>query len=198
VKRLFVLVALLACGCHRRRTVHRDPAPILHVPRVDATLTLDGELEEEAWQRSARTGAFLLGGREARPYSEARFLWGNGKLYVGLYAADEDIRAAVKNADGPVWLDDAFHLELAGAVTDARANDYAWQSGIELAVDMDGTLGDASDDDEEWVVEAAIPLDRLQLPATAGTIIPIALRRCDRPKNAQRVCASTRVRLMLD
>jgi len=31
--------------------------------------------------------------------------------------------------------------------------DYAWQSAIRVATDLDGTLGDPTDDDEEWVLE---------------------------------------------
>src|SRR5262245_39947242 len=70
------------------------PTQELRVPRSHGAIVLDGDLGDSAWkERVARTGAFLsANGGSARPYSDARLLWGDNQLYVALYAADEDIR----------------------------------------------------------------------------------------------------------
>jgi hypothetical protein len=168
-------------------------------------LHLDGELDEPDWITAARTGAFVdERGLDARPFSEARFLWDDHDLHIALYAADDDIEARVATHDGPVWIDDAFSLRLTpepdtgahslidlsalGVVSDAREQggrrDSAWESGVRLGVDRDGTLGDRSDEDEEWVVEASIPLASLGLAARPGTRFTLALSRCDTPRAA--------------
>lgn len=207
-------LVLSSSGCRRHRFArrsHASSAPLVHVPRLPqgTTLELDGELEETPWQGSGRSGAFKIGGVDAHPYSDARFLWGDGTLYLGLYAADEDIHATLKEADAPLWIEDAFHVEIGGAaidvnplgtITDSRGKppDFKWQSGAKAGVDMDGTPNDPSDDDEEWVVEMALPLASIGVEPKAGSIIPVTIRRCDKPKKAARVCADTTVRLVLD
>jgi hypothetical protein len=216
-----VLAVLLAGGCRRAESKPAGAAPRgpdLRVPRTTATFKLDGEANEPPWNASsARTGVFLDGqGQPARPYSEARFLWDTENLYVLLYAADNDILAHVTQHDGPVWIDDAFALHLtpaatpdggpaptysfdinaAGVVTDARrvpggANDVSWESGIRLGVDRDGTLNESSSDDEEWVVEAAIPLAALGLTPAPGTRVLVDISRCDTPrKTKERRCGA--------
>jgi hypothetical protein len=206
---LVTLALALFTGCRR------EPAPeqrgaaaealtareILLVPRVSGPVQLDAEIDEPDWSRAARTGAFVDGaGVEARPYSDARFLWDDENLYVALYAGDDDIRTRVKEHDGPVWLDDAFSIHLApaagsptyvieisagGVITDGRRDekgklDLTWESKTKLAVDVDGSLNDASDEDEEWVIEAAIPLRALG--ARAGDRLLVDLSRCDTPR----------------
>ncbi|HXN32711.1 MAG TPA: hypothetical protein VN894_12650, partial [Polyangiaceae bacterium] len=88
--------------------------PVLHVPHLRGDLFLDGDTDDPGWTAApgpARTGAFLRpNGAPSRPYSDARLVWGDGHLYVALYAADDDIRSLTDQADGPVWLDDSFRL----------------------------------------------------------------------------------------
>ncbi|MFO0757212.1 MAG: carbohydrate-binding family 9-like protein [Byssovorax sp.] len=202
------------------------PAPVLlPVPATSARFELDGELDEEAWTSSARTGPFLgPEGGEARPFSEARFLLRGDEVMMALYAADDDIEARVKAHDGPVWLDDSFSVHLTpvsgrdgapgttfqidvsalGTVSDARvegaAKDARWESALRLGVDRDGTLGDRSDEDEEWVVEAALPLAPLGIHAAPGARLGVQITRCDTPRapgSTQR-CGATAPGLTLD
>ena len=187
------------------------PSFELHVPRLHGAIVLDGDMDDSGWAGNiARTGSFLApSGLPARPYSDARMVWGDGFLYVALYAADEDVRAQPRVPDSPVWLDDAFHLaftssdrvertldvSVLGVVTDAIRRgdgpaDYAWQSGVHVAHENDGTLNDATDDDEEWVLELAIPLESLGLKGDKGERVGFSVRRCDTPKGLARVCGS--------
>lgn len=182
--------------------------PALEVPRAPGEITIDGELEDPGWSGPmARTGAFTTDGRPAHPYSDARFVVRNGQLFVVLYAADEDIRATNARHDEPLYGADAFQLTLrttsgehsidissAGVVTDARrsasgALDFSWESHARVAVDRDGTANDPSDQDEEWVVEMAIPLDAIGLTGRAGERIGLEVHRCDDVPNVGRVCA---------
>jgi hypothetical protein len=194
-------------------------SPRLSVPRLSAAPKLDGEIEEPEWRGALRPGGFRAGsGATAHPFSEARFGWDQQNLYVALYAADQDIECRVKEHDGPVWIDDAFSLgfdpeggdgtryqidlSATGVVTDVRlglngTRDAKWESGTRVGVDRDGSLNDASDEDEEWVIEAAIPLARLGIAPTAGTRFGLLAERCDTPKGAKRTCGSMRLELEL-
>ncbi|MCK6549976.1 carbohydrate-binding family 9-like protein [Myxococcota bacterium] len=191
-----------------------DASSALVVPRPDAPIVVDGKLKDPSWRRAARTGPFVdEHGAIARPYSEARFLVDGDVLYVGLYAADEDIRAAKRETDEPVWRDDAFTLAIVvdareryvldvnarGALADghelagvggAATIDRRWSSGMKVAVDADGTLDDPSDDDEEWIVEAALPLASIGVRAGAPRTLVVALARCDTPKDGTRRCGA--------
>jgi hypothetical protein len=185
----------------------------LFVPHLPGTITLDGDTDDPGWTQApgpARTGPFrLASGAEARPYSDARLLWGDGHLYLALYAADEDIRTRTDEPDGPLWLDDSFRLTFGrdgveyaievsprGIVTDAikvaGRFDYSWSSGAHVSPELDGTLNKPDDMDEEWVIEMAIPFESLGLRGEPGESIAFSLRRCDTPKGsgATRVCAS--------
>jgi len=191
-----------------------SPSTTLVVPRATSTMQIDGELEELAWNDApARTGPLLHGGEQARPYSDARALWGNGMLYLALYAADEDISAPATAHDQPLWTGDAFQLVFRrdgversidvsprGTVSDgerragAASFDARWESRAKVAVDQDGTVDDPSDVDEEWIVEMAIPLDALGLRGEPGERIGLDVRRCDRVRGndgtSHRTCAS--------
>jgi hypothetical protein len=185
----------------------------LNVPRTTGPIHIDGELDEDTWRSAARTGAFVdAHGDEARPFSDARFLADDAAIYAVLYAADDDLRATVKDHDGPVWMDSAFIVTLgldapgaptfeidvsaAGVVSDARRGkkgerDASWESGIEVALDRDGTMNDASDEDEEWVVEARIPLVSLGISSAKGARVRASVSRCDVPRaGGPRRCGS--------
>jgi hypothetical protein len=217
-----IVAAVLGCGKNERAAGKATEAvaasPALAVPRTGGPIRIDGELDEPGWAAAARTGAFRdARGEPARPFSEARYLHDGEHLLLCLYAADDDIRARVTAHDGPVWIDDAFALRLTprrpgaqtylvdisarGVIMDARRGpgdtvDPSWESGIRVAVDRDGTLDDPSDEDEEWVVEAALPLRSLGIGPE--TPIDLEITRCDTPRGTQgRRCASARNTLSL-
>jgi hypothetical protein len=187
-----------------------ESEPVIVVPRAAGEITIDGELEDPGWSGPmGRTGAFTTSdGRAAHPYSDARFVHRNGQLFVVLYAADEDIRATDARHDDPLYDADVFQLTLrttsgefsidvssAGVVTDARrsasgALDFGWESHARVAVDRDGTANDPSDQDEEWVIEMAIPLDAIGVAERSGERIGVELHRCDTVPHFGRVCSA--------
>ncbi len=132
------------------------PAPIyLQVPHVHEAFHPEGKADEPFWtRRAARTGAFVdVSGRPARPFAEAHFAWDATGLRVALYAADSDITTG-----------DVFRLSLATLAAGSKEATVALTPTAtrgfgagKVGVDLDGTWNDPSDDDEEWVVEVAIP-----------------------------------------
>lgn len=135
-------------------------------------IALDGVLDEPAWNHVAVRGVFTDAGATARPYSEIRLLRDETHLFVALYAADEDIRSA-----------DAFDVTAGALRAHLTAGGHASPASVRMAVDLDGTLDDARDSDEEWVVEAALPLDELG-PAP----VAITAERCATTKDGAHRC----------
>lgn len=157
-----------------RKTPPASNLPSLAIPYASEKLDLDGELDEASWRESARSGSFKArNGKEATPYSDARFDWTTSSLRVGLYAADQDIVAA-----------DAFHVEIdsGGMKRELDVNAKCavrGLDGVRVACDSDGTVDVPGDMDEEWVVEMEIPLAAIGLAASPGERTTITIRRCD-------------------
>ena len=124
----------------------------------------------------------MSGDAEARPHSEARFVRDARNLYIGLYAADEDIRStdAFDVALGTL----ALHVDVRGRVTPALP------PGAQVAVDIDDetTIDVPTDFDEEWKVMLAIPLDAAGLRGSEGMHVHLA--RCDTPKDGVTRCGA--------
>jgi hypothetical protein len=172
--------ALALAGCGHRRA---DPAPAaLDVPVARGTILVDGKQEGPDWNGVALREVFTSGDAEARPHSEARFVRDGRNLYVGLYAADEDIRStdAFDVTLGVL----AMHVDVRGRVTPAPP------PGVRVAVDVDDetTIDVPSDFDEEWKVMLAIPLDEAGLHGSEPSHVHVA--RCDTPKDGVTRCGA--------
>jgi hypothetical protein len=185
--------------------------PVLRVPHIPGAITLDGDTDDPAWTRPpgpARTGDFLFeNGKPARPYSEARLVWGGDYLYLALYASDEDIESHTDQPDAPLGLDDAFRIVFAqpgveyaievsprAVITDSirrgdGAWDPTWSSGAHASNEVEGTMNDTRTMDEEWAIELAVPFESLGMKGEPGENIGMSLHRCDTPRNGRRVCA---------
>jgi hypothetical protein len=152
------------------------------------------------------------------PYSEVKARWGNGKLYLWLYAADLDLQGKVRDADAELSGDDAFQVQIGsserfytfevnvlGTLTDAicksrrrtphdpmgKTCDRSWQSGTDVDADVDGTLNQLGDKDEEWVVELTIPLDKIgRKNLKPGTRVRFSVSRCEVAYDGVRACGS--------
>ena len=171
-------------------------APSLVVPAVDGVVALDGELGDGVWRNAVgRTGAFReVSGEAARPYSDARLVVVRDELVVALYAADEDVRTR-----GP--LRDVFRVTIGDVTFEVSATGELRGAppGTRIGHDLDGTPDDPSDDDEEWVIELAIPLASLA-PATRGEHgerMAFAVERCETTRSGARSCSSVHRELVL-
>lgn len=214
---MLVVIGLVAHAgrAHAGAERHDPPTRALEVPLWHSPVVIDGELGDASWPTAARTGAFS-GADDAvgKPFSEALFLRDSRNLYIALYAADEHLEAAARPADGPVWLDDSFHVvfelpereisldvSARGVLTDGVRRgggpvDYRWSSGARVGVDADGTLDDPNDRDEEWVAELAVPFASLGLePSDAPLDVRIVRHDAGGGTRARSVPGTTRVRL---
>ena len=175
---------MLACaaGCkHAHHAAPAAPASADAIPHTTGPITIDGEWDEHDWPNVALRHQFLgSDGKLSRPSSEARFLHDDKDLIVALYAADDNIQStdAFDFSVGPL----ALHITAAGKVTPDVP-------GVRAKVGMDeGTIDDPRDDDEEWVLELAIPLARTGL--APGVHVPVKASRCDTPKGQSQFCGS--------
>ena len=187
----------------------------LHVPHARSQIVFSGKIEDEAWKGpAARTTGFVNSqGTIARPYSEARFTWGSGQLYMILYAADEDINAPERRPD-ELLTHDKFTLVFpdptgtvehvlevnprgaltdgvrpAGSAPEARF-DVSWSSGAQVLADAEEEIDNPNDADEEWIVEASVPLEKLGYQARPGERVVVNIERCDLPKGSARSCGA--------
>lgn len=175
MRRLSFVIVLVACRHHDDRPAKPPPqVPATDaIPRADTPIALDGELHEPAWNARALRGVLAAdGGDQARPYSEVRLLHDDSSLLVGLYAADEDIRST-----------DAWKLAIGPRTFTIDATGHASAADVKTGIDRDGTLDQPSDYDEEWVIEAAVPLASLGPPPLA-----LDIERCDTPKDGKVRC----------
>ena len=189
-----------------------QPGPLLLVPHGKGPITLDGDTDDPGWVKPpgpARTGPFLIeSGDQAVPYTHVRLVWADEYLYLALFASDEDIECRVDQPDAPFAPDDdfmrivftrgdteyAFDVSPNAVVTDSirrsgGAWDTSWNSRAITSRELGGTMNHPSDLDEEWEIELAIPLASLGLAAEPGETIGVSFHRCDKPKEAPRVCS---------
>ena len=182
MRSLLIAFALVGCGSKRP-----ERAPIV-IPRTTGPLVIDGELGEADWNNhSLRHTLTAAAGEQARPFSEVRWLHDDTVLYVGLYAADENIRSRdfFDVAIGAL----SFRIDATGKLTPPMPD-------AKVGLDRDGTLDDPSNDDEEWVLEVAIPLPATGL--TTGAAKPVRAARCDTPKDGVERCGSWSADAMLE
>jgi hypothetical protein len=209
-----LLVTILATGASLRAE-DTPPTVVLHVPRVSGPIHINAETAgKTAWNADAGvTRNFKdAAGQGMVPFTEAKARWGDGVLYLLLYAGDLDLEGRERKRDGAVEGDDAFHIEFGrgkvvrvvsisvlGTIADAlcttsgaeRRCDSSWKAGARVAVDRDGSLNKIGDNDEEWVIEMAIPFSKLGLKgAGVGTRVPFSIRRCDIGQDGPHACGS--------
>lgn len=155
-------------------------------------IKIDGKLDDKAWKSVGYiTDFFDIRGKDypaPAKKTSVKFLYDNDNLYVGAVLKENDIRANLTKRDDIVWKDNDFEVFLdpfgdgklyyelevnaLGTVMDLIMEKpyrdggsflLSWDiKGLELKVACNGSLNDASDKDEEWSVEMAIPFDALK------------------------------------
>ncbi len=156
------------------------------VKRTPQALTIDGELGEPAWQDAPLTEAFVQYryGTYAKQATQAKMLWDDTYLYVAFIMNDKDVWAATEvwssgclcdeevaevfidpDGDGIDYLEMEINpygalmpLRMTKAYSAGGSGDYSWTCpGLKIGTKVNGTLNNASDTDQNWVVELAIP-----------------------------------------
>ena len=175
------LLALLSgCEC---AAPPRTEIPELRASRASGAITIDGRLDEAAWQSAAVTERFVdtMSGAAASPRATARVTWDDDALYVAFEVEDSYLRSTFEHQDDHTWEQDCVELMID---PDGDGRSYVelqvsprnvtfdtwfdsrrvpqpfghidWDTGMRTAVDVRGTLNDESSD-EGYVAELAIP-----------------------------------------
>lgn len=181
--------------------------PVYETQQVTQAPTIDGKLDDAAWQGVRQTAAFRQ--PDGKPLddgmqTQARLTWDNENLYVAVTTKDSDVRNENKDNDSTLWEGDDIELFLQvpgvegyvelqwaanGAKFDAKFTGHRqpewplaakFDSGSKHAVVVDGTAN-ADGADRGFTVEAAIPWKGLGLTGapTAGMRIGANLYRID-------------------
>ena len=148
---------------------------------TDSIITIDGQLNEAAWETETALDAFEFPWWEsgAKEGTEAKLLWNDQYLYVSFVCEDAHIWAEHIERDSPVYKDDCvevftspnpdtleiyFNVEMNVL---GQSLDYIhpegprtkapWDPAVKIATNIEGTLNNDSDIDRYWILEAAIP-----------------------------------------
>ena len=171
---------------------------------------VDGKLEEAVWKKAPSTGPFpdAYNGSELPYRTRAQVAWDQKNLYIAFECPDTDIFSELKNRDDKLWLQDAVevfidanqdgrdYLELqvspAGVIFDSyfpkhRQGQADFDSGLQAAVSVQGTLNSRDDQDKRWIVEMALPFKDakgrgkypLSLPPKIGDVWRVNFLRVD-------------------
>ncbi len=156
-------------------------------------LVLDGKLTEQDWQKAAWTSLFvdIEGDKKPKPplATKAKMLWDNQYLYIAAELEEPNIWAYQGKKDQIVYLENDFevfidpdgdghnYFELE---INARNNTFdlfmpkpyrnggdalvSWDiKGLRTAVHLQGSLNNATDKDQKWTLEMALPFSALGL-----------------------------------
>ncbi|QDU32097.1 hypothetical protein KS4_01260 [Poriferisphaera corsica] len=164
-------------------------------------MTMDGVLDEEVWANADEVPikyVFAPEGFEGEvSQTTAKLIWNDEYLIVGIECADKDVRSHSEKHDDTLWDGDVAeffvkpsedgprYTEIViapnGAYYDGAYNKRwkdngaggpGWESEAEIGTVVKGTDGDASDDDEGYVVEFKVKLSKFTdgEPAKAGDV----------------------------
>ncbi|MGA9521724.1 MAG: carbohydrate-binding family 9-like protein [Myxococcaceae bacterium] len=161
-----------------------EPLPEYQAKRTASAPRLDGDLSDEVWKNAPEI--VLVGSMRGEPVrlrTTARILYDEQHLYVGFDAEDPDVWGTLLNRDDPIYGQEVVEVFL-DANADGRTYnelqvspnntlfdayfparrqgmDLSWDSKMQTAVKIRGTLNDPSDLDEGWSAEMKIPFGEL-------------------------------------
>jgi hypothetical protein len=206
-----LVACLLGIAClfpHRRlRTPVVEATPLSFTQprgyvcyRAPGPVTIDGKLDDEAWQAAPWSEPFvdIEGDKKPAPTFRTRvkMMWDDKCLYIGAELEEPHVWATLKQHDSVIFQDNDFEifldpngdshlyaeLELNALNTtwdlllshpykDGGPGINAWEiTGLKSAVHVNGTLNDPSDKDRSWTVEIAWPWEGLK--EIAGCPVP--------------------------
>jgi len=172
-------------------------APGFEIPRIDQTPTIDGQLDEPAWQRATRLTGFSeyrpVDGQKASDQTEVLIWYSPSALHFGIIAHDSSpgsIRATNADRDN-IGLDDSVRIYLdtfndrrrafifgvnpLGVQEDGVQTEGSFNAGRALGVNGSVDLSPDYQFDSKgrvtsdgYVVEVRIPFKSLRYPSLTG------------------------------
>jgi hypothetical protein len=165
--------------------------------RTTSRLTVDGALEEAAWQAAPWSDTFvdIESDRPPRFRTRVKMLWDDELFYVAAELDEPDIWATLTERDSVIFHDNDFEvfidpdgdthgyyelevnafgtawdLMLLQPYRDGGPAIHAWDiAGLEAGVNVRGTINVPGDRDQGWTVELAIPWKILREAAPGRT-----------------------------
>jgi hypothetical protein len=155
--------------------------------RAPVKLNVDGKLDEAAWTSAAWTDAFVDIEGDARPRprfrTRAKMLWDDEYFYVAADMEEPDVWGTLTERDSIIFRDNDFEifmdpdgdthaygelevnalgtpwdLLLIKPYRDGGPAIHAWDiAGLQVGIDVRGTLNRPGDRDDGWTVEIAMP-----------------------------------------
>lgn len=182
---ILTLIILLASACLWAQ-------PIYNCHRTSGDITIDGRLDDVAWQRAEVIDQLSdIKGKSTpvpRQATTIRMLYDDTYLYVGAYLQEDYLNAKIDKRDDIVWQDNdfevfidpyskgklyyEFEINALGTLLDLMMERPYFQGGtfliswdcsnLRYAVHCDGTLNDSTNTDRGWSMEMAIPFKSLE------------------------------------
>lgn len=160
--------------------------PEYRVQRAQAAPAIDGKLDDAAWAQAAQVELTQsYDGRPAQRKTRARLLYDDANVYLAFDCDDPDVWGTLKNKDDAIYNEEvveAFfdangdgksynevqvspHNVNFDAAFVARRSDLPtamkWESGMQTAVQVRGTLDNDGDQDQGWSAEMRVPISSL-------------------------------------
>lgn len=204
---MFLVGATAASPLCQAQPEHAAESALFHRTRAD--VLIDGRLDETAWQAAIPITRFFetfpRDRADPQVQTEARFLYDDSNLYIGVSAYDPDparIRSGLVRRDGVTVDQDyieilidplntrrtalAFRTNASGVATDAQYRDDQKVSDLRPDLNFDVRT---SIDSQGWHAEFRIPLSTLRYRTGSQQSWPFVIYR-NRPRNTKVTIAS--------
>ena len=195
-----VLLSLFACAAtaSAQQTYIEGSGAVSHyqVQRAVSPITIDGRIDEYAWERAAQINQFerILNHYDSISLpTRAKMLWDDEYLYFAFTCVDRDMWAIYGEEDDRLWEEEVVevfidpdgdgrnYLELEVSPTNTVVDlliysvepefnsSVEWDIvGLKTAVQTYGSVNNSSDVDTGWSVEIAIPWSAMAKDVTGG------------------------------
>jgi hypothetical protein len=105
MRNLWMALALLFCF---QVSIHGDeynvPLNTAEIPRLQPTITLDGKLDEDVWQKAEQLSMREnMEGKSVEEKTTLYLFYDDEALYLGFYCEDRDIQATYTEHDAHLW-----------------------------------------------------------------------------------------------
>lgn len=173
-----------------------------NVTKINSEITIDGILDENAWNDAELTNKFVILGNdvdEANQAGYAKMLWDDTYLYVAFISEDTKIWGTFQNQDDPLYKEDVvevyidpdgdgenyievevnplntiFDLWLTKPYSQGGKSNVPWtMEGLVTAISVNGTISNNSDVDTVWICEMAMPFSEMAFAAPSMNFPPL-------------------------
>lgn len=155
--------------------------------KAGCEMSMDGILDEPAWQKAASVGAFVFPWYESgdKEQTEAKIVWDDTRIYFAFRCDDKHISAVHLTHNDPVSRDDCCEAFISPVPEGGERLDYinyeinclgTWKVGyhaksrgkdlgswdckhLEIGRAIDGTCNKDDDTDKGWVLEFSVPFE---------------------------------------